>query len=242
VNLLGRIARLVAPLPETATHSVEVSLAPALLEHIPSEPIPRASVLRITNGIVTATDGISPDLLFTISGTQPLSPFTPLRADRAVSAPDFSSLFPTWVSGNLFERLERAGIVGADYANRNRKKPAQPKPAESADQNGFTKAYSRTKSAYGISTHTVVSLSIWDLIYPTLLPPIAVEFTPDLDVLHKLRPYQQVGVKFHRNYRLRRFQREPPMSAVLRMESGNAGNGIQSFGFNVLTKRKSLIL
>jgi SNF2 family DNA or RNA helicase len=196
VNLLGRLARFVAPLPATATHSIKVSLPPPFVEHIPSQPIPQASVYRITNGILAQTDGVSQDLLFAISGTPVLSPFTPLRTDALPSVLGFSGLRDIWVSGNLFERLDRAGIVGADYANRTRKKTPQAKPAESIDQNGFAKAYSRTKNAYGVSTHTVVTLSIWDLIYPTLLPPIAVEFSPDVDILHKLRPYQQVGVKF----------------------------------------------
>ena len=189
MTLLDRIARLVAPLPTITTHSVEVSLRRAFVEHVPSQPIPRSSVYRITNGILAPADDISPDLLFSISGTIPLSPFAPLRADGLASSLGFSGLFPVWISGNLFERLDRAGIVGADYANRSRKKTPQAKPAESIDQNGFAKAYSRTKNALGISTHTVASLSIWDLIYPTLLPPIAVEFSPDVDILHKLRPY-----------------------------------------------------
>lgn len=196
MNLLGRLARFVAPLPAVATHSIKLSLPPPSVEHIPSPPVPQASVYRITNGILAQSDGVSQDLLFAISGTPVLSPFTPLRTDVLPSALGFSGLRDVWVSGNLFERLDRAGIVGADYANRTRKKAPQAKPVESTDQNGFTKAYSRTKNAYGASTHTVVALSIWDLIYPTLLPPIAVEFSPDVDILHKLRPYQQVGVKF----------------------------------------------
>jgi SNF2 family DNA or RNA helicase len=138
---------------------------------------------------------VSPDLAFSIAGTALLSPFTTITS--GVFAPELPDLSKTWISGNLFEPLDTAGLVGVDYTSRKRRSASASASAPtSVDQNGFTKAYSRTKNAYGISTHTVTSLSIWDLIYPTLQPPIAVEFSPDVDILHRLRPYQQVGVKF----------------------------------------------
>ncbi len=136
---------------------------------------------------------MSADLVFSIVGTSLLSPFTTLTSHAF--APELPDLSKTWVSGNLFEPLDTAGLVGVDYTARNRKGPSASTP-KSVDQNGFAKAYSRTKNAYGLSTQTITSLSIWDLIYPTLQPPIAVEFSPDVDVLNHLRPYQQVGVKF----------------------------------------------
>ncbi len=194
MNLLGRLARFVAPLPATATHPIEVSLPPAFVEDIPNQLIPQVSVYRITDGILAQNNGISPDMIFAMSGVHPLSPFTPLRADIPISPLGFSHLVDVWVSGNLFERLDRAGIVGSGYDTQNLKR-TQTRP-ESVDQNGFTKAYSQAKNAYGSSTHKVVSLSIWQLIYPTLLPPIAVEFTAGWDMPNKPYPYQQVGVKF----------------------------------------------
>jgi len=194
VNLLGRLARFVAPLPGTATHSVNVLLPPAFVEDIPSQLIPEASVCPSTDGVFAKDNGISPDLLFAIFDLYPPSPFALLKSDTLTpAAVGFSGLHDFWVSGNVFQFLDPAGISGTDYANRSKERHTKP---ESVDQNGFVKAYSQVRNAYGSSTHTIVSLSIWDLIYPALLPPIAVEFAPDVDVLHKLYPYQQVGVKF----------------------------------------------
>lgn len=194
MNLLGRLARFVAPLPATATHSVNVLLPQAFVEDIPSQLIPQSSVCLITSGVFANNNGISPDLLLAISVVHPLSPFTPLRANTPISPAGFSDLFHVWVSGNLFERLDRAGILGSNYVE-NTRKSGQSGP-ESLDENGFTKAYSRARNAYSVSTHKIVSLSIWQLIYPTLLPPIAIEFTADWDMPNKPYPYQQVGVKF----------------------------------------------
>lgn len=189
MNLLDRLARVVAPLPRTTIQSVKVALD---LPHLRS----LRSIDRITDGLSPASGRVSPNLLFSISTAIPTLLFQPLTPEIVSFEVGVTTLRTTSVSGNLFEHLNPPGMVGADYTNRARKKASQPKPSQSADQNGFTKAYSRAKNSYGISTHTVVSLSIWDLIYPKLLPPIAVEFSPDVDVLHKLRPYQQVGVKF----------------------------------------------
>ena len=194
MNLLGWLARFVAPLPATATHSVNLSLPPPFVEDIPTQLIAQASVCRITDGVFAKNNGISPDLLFAISGIHPLSPFALLRADTPISPPGFCGLGDVWVSGNLFERLVRSGIVGSDYGE-DAIKRGKSRP-ESVDQNGFTKAHSRAKNSYGIPAHKVVSVSLWQLIYPTLLPPIAIEFTADWDMPNKPYPYQQTGVKF----------------------------------------------
>ena len=195
MNLFGRIAKFVAPLPPTATHPADCVLPSARVEPVGLPAIAAGGVYRISNGILAPNVPISPDLLFPIPTPAPPSLFSPLTS--FATPVDLAELRPTWVSGNLFERLYAIGIVGADYSNRGRKKGSgEGHPPRTEDQNGFTKAYSRTKTPYGISTQTISAMSVWDLIYPTLLPPLAVEFAPDVDVLLRLRPYQQVGVKF----------------------------------------------
>ena len=115
MSFLGRLARFVAPLPATATHSVRVSLPPVFVEDIPCPLIPQASVCRIPDGVIDQNNGISPDLLFAVSGIDFSSLFVSLRAATTTSPPGFCGLGDVWVSGNLFERLVRAGIVGSNY-------------------------------------------------------------------------------------------------------------------------------
>jgi len=195
VSLLERVARVITPLPQTSTHGVQFCLSVARVETHTPAPLTCAGVFRITNGILAPNTDVSADLLFSMAATDPTSLFTPLSS-QVFTTPAIE-LHQTWLSGNLFERLAPPGIAGADYSSRKKKKDSQPAPQpQTTDQNGFAKAYSRTKTLYGTSTHTIQALSIWDLIYPTLLPPIPVEFSPDVDVLNRLRPYQQVGVKF----------------------------------------------
>jgi SNF2 family DNA or RNA helicase len=151
---------------------------------LPLQSVPEASVYWITNGLLDAGESLS--LLSPILTLAPaFSPIVNLR-----------ELHETLVSDNLFERLRPIGINGAEYFNRERKQPFNAQRSKTSDQNGFNKAYSRMKTPNGISTHAIIALSLWDLIYPTLLPPLPVEFDPDIDVQRRLYPYQQVGVKF----------------------------------------------
>ncbi len=170
-------------------------------------PILAGAVYRIANGVFVADIPVSSNLLYALPVSVTPSLLIPLAftgivtvqpkiLPSEVQVPDLPPFPRTWVSGNLFERLLPSGIVGMDYSDRDKRKGADTSAPKSIDQNGFAKAYSRTKTPYGISTHAVKSLSIWDLIYPTLLPPLPVEFDPDVDIFHRLYPYQQVGVKF----------------------------------------------
>jgi SNF2 family DNA or RNA helicase len=196
VTLSTSIGKFVTPVLRPGIFEVSRwALAPVGVEDCRLQAIARAGVYKITNGILSTPVDVSPDLLFTIAPPVPASLFTPLTS--AVLSPQLPDFCSTWVSGNLVEQLLPASVVGADYTNRTRKKDsAEAQPPTSTDQNGFTKAYSRTRTPYGISTQSVRTLSIWDLIYPTLLPPLPVEFDPDIDVLHRLFPFQQIGVKF----------------------------------------------
>ena len=195
MRLFDRIAKFVAPLPPPGVRSFDCVLPSSRIENPSLQALAAASIYRVNNGILPPTLGVSSDLLFPIASSFSNYPLGGLTS--AVFSPDLPQFKSAWVSGNLFEKLLTTGMVGTDYSNRTRKKErAETQPAKSVDQNGFTKAYSRTRTPYGISSQTIRTLSIWDLIYPTLLPPLPVEFDPNVDVLHRLYPYQQVGVKF----------------------------------------------
>ena len=120
MNLFGRIAKFVAPLPPTATHPADCVLPSARVEPVGLPAIAAGGVYRISNGILAPNVPISPDLLFPIPTSAPPSLFSPLTS--FATPVDLAELRPTWVSGNLFERLCAIGIVGADYSNRGRKK------------------------------------------------------------------------------------------------------------------------
>lgn len=195
MNLLGRVAQFVAPLHPTITLPFDCVVPSPSVDTFELQAILAGGVHHIDSGIFAPNIRLTSNLVFRIPTVAPPSLFS-LLASSAILV-DLAELRITSVSGNLFERLYSTGIVGSDYLNRGRKKASyEPTAPKALDQHGFAKAYSRTKTPYGLSTQTVNAMSVWDLIYPTLLPPLAVEFAPDLDVLHKLRSYQQVGVKF----------------------------------------------
>ncbi|HUJ32758.1 MAG TPA: SNF2-related protein [Candidatus Acidoferrum sp.] len=103
------------------------------------------------------------------------------------------------ISDNLFVPLADSSTRGKAYGDAPVKGTAQSGlfPEQEPSQGSqFRKAYERTKSPNAISEATTHKLSIWDLIYPLLLPPLNLQFTPQLDVLQKLRPYQRDGITF----------------------------------------------
>lgn len=195
MSLFGGIAKLVAPLHPPGVQSFACGLPISRTEHVSLDSLPSASIYRINNGLLPSTLVVSSELLFPFASSFAESPLSSLSS--TVISPDLPQFESVWLSGNLFEALHTRGMAGANYSSRTRKeeKPEAQAP-KSVDQNGFTKAYSRTRTPYGISNQTIRTLSIWDLIYPTLLPPLPVEFDPDIDLFHRLYPYQQVGVKF----------------------------------------------
>jgi len=113
----------------------------------------------------------------------------------------FGLLRPTWISENLFVPLGKREVKGRDYRERRAKDAGQQQslfaePAEAAKPTDFKKAYTREKAKYGAADYTTQTLTIWDLIYPLLQPPLNLEFSPQFDVLEKLRPYQKKGISF----------------------------------------------
>lgn len=182
---------------------------------VPSERFKNSELFRIPSAFITQRTAISPDLLFVIPETDFKSDFRPLSSGifglREINFPETKvsdsllGLFeqiesPTRVSDNLFTKLLCSGIDGKRYSDQKGEEKKQgslfsdfPSTSEKGD---FKKAYKRTRTPNSISTHVVKKLALWDLIYPILLPPLNLDFTPQLDLPHPLRDYQKLGITF----------------------------------------------
>jgi len=130
--------------------------------------------------------------------------FSPATLPSSTISPDLVALIlagepiPT-VSRNLFTPLPRPQILGEDYQRKGKRTPQPtlfPGIEKSQPHGEYRKAYRRIKTTGTISTHTIQMLTIWDQIYLVLLPPINLDFVPQIDVLEKLRPYQKGGISF----------------------------------------------
>lgn len=99
-------------------------------------------------------------------------------------------------SHNLFRPLGRSSIDGKDYRG---VKEGQQKIFNDIsnllpdDGQQVRKAYSETKTTRSV---VVKRQSIWDLLYPILLPPVTLDFTEQFDLFKPLREYQQTGIQF----------------------------------------------
>lgn len=121
---------------------------------------------------------------------------------KAISVLDDVDLFlnSLSVSSNYFRSLLDIDIVGSAYSQsqKDKEKPNElfPNIFNVKQKNGkklYPKAYvKRDKKAKKPDK----ILSIWDLIYPMLLPPVNLEFTPKADLPHPLYEFQKVGINF----------------------------------------------
>jgi superfamily II DNA or RNA helicase len=129
---------------------------------------------------------------------------SPVMLPSSAIGPDLVALIlagdlPPVVSQNLFSPICRSQILGEDL-QRKRKATSQtalfPGVYEPGSHAEYKKAYRRIKTKGTISTHTIQTVTVWDQIYLVLLPPINLDFVPQIDVLEKLRPYQKAGISF----------------------------------------------
>ena len=109
---------------------------------------------------------------------------------------DPDELYPAEVSENLHEPLARAQrVAGKCYATVAPQEQLQPDLfSTERDASGYRRAYHEEAR-----TRTKVSrriLSVWDLIFPLLQPPLRIDFPAVLDLPSPLYPYQIDGVKF----------------------------------------------
>lgn len=199
----------------------EVIPAPALgpsilfkVENVVMSQSPTISqdlLFNLSEVAVFAPPEISQNLLFNLPQVAAFAPsldfssqiLSPARIDfsSAELSSDLLGVFLraqlTRVSNNLFVPLAPEGVRGSAFQDRNLQKQESMFPGMSSPRvEGFKKAYTRSKNSGTISTHTTQSLTIWDLIYPLLLPPLNLDAAPQIEILNKLWPYQRIGISF----------------------------------------------
>jgi superfamily II DNA or RNA helicase len=146
--------------------------------------------------------------LYRIANPQPQPPsiveFSPAALAGSKIGPDLLALFLAGepvpkVSQNFFSPICRPQLLGENYQRKRRTTPQGalfPDIQKPRSHGEYRKAYSRIKTTGTISTHTIHMLTIWDQVYLVLLPPINLDFVPQIDVLERLRPYQKSGISF----------------------------------------------
>lgn len=100
------------------------------------------------------------------------------------------------VSNNRFIPLKNVDIKGSLYSQSNKEKKEKDdlfSQDTTLTQKNGKKVYPK---AYIIKGNKTKVLSIWDLIYPLLLPPLNLNFTPQADLPHPLYEYQKPGITF----------------------------------------------
>jgi superfamily II DNA or RNA helicase len=184
------------------------------IRSVSAERFKNAEVFRVQSAIFQ-NPTVSPNLLFSIPETDFKAGFQLLSSEvfglEEIPLPEtrisdnllglLEQLeFSTQISNNLFTPLSCSGLDGKRYSEQRAKEQQQDSlfsdfsPAPEKDD--FKKAYTRTRTPNSISTHAVQKLTLWDLIYPILLPPLNLDFTPQLDLPHPLRDYQMPGITF----------------------------------------------
>lgn len=130
--------------------------------------------------------------------------FSPAALPGSTISPDLVALILAGepvprVSQNLFSPICRPQVLGENYQRKEKSTPQGalfPDIQKPRSHGEYRKAYRRIKTTGTISTHTIHMVTIWDQIYLVLLPPINLDFVPQIDVLEKLRPYQKSGISF----------------------------------------------
>jgi len=177
------IGKRIAPFyPAEISTSFEVNLKPA-------------DVLALKKSLITDAE-ITPNLLFEI----PPSPtdftdfilFPPSLLDHDF---DFGEAdIGLSVSDNLFHALKRRNVDGKNYSLKAEQKQSDLFPQiDKTNRSGLIKAYQRKKTDFG---HKTVGLSIWDLIFPSLLPPLDETFAAQFELFHDLLKFQPAGIEF----------------------------------------------
>ena len=212
------VGKTVFPIKNTDIYEFAVPDVEKPAQHIFHSPkFENTKFFRIPGAILQEVSIVS-NLLFTLpeidfrSGFEPLSSrvfgTNELTFAHIQISENLIELFHlvkshTWISGNLFSPLLPPGKNGKEYTQKQEKAQKQHSLFEEvplANQtNGFQKAYKRIKTPNAISANTTQHLSVWDLIYPILLPPLSLDFVPQFDLPHPLFPYQKTGVSFLMN-------------------------------------------
>ncbi len=99
------------------------------------------------------------------------------------------------VSLNLFQPLGRRNTEGRNY------RPKEPKQQCLFDDTAEeTQTVGKVRKAYSLRKNSLINpvqqQNVWDLLYPLLLPPIALDFSEQFDLFKPLFGYQQKGIEF----------------------------------------------
>ena len=170
-------------------------LSPNLLLSI--SPVSAKSMFNTLSSTIYRIPNLQPDAPPIVEFASPALPASTVSHDLVALI--MAGALTAAVSQNLFTPLSRPQILGDDF-QRKRKATAQPSLFPGVQEPGsygnYKKAYRRINTSGTISTHSIQTLSFWDQIYPILLPPIDMDFVPQIDVLEKLRAYQKIGISF----------------------------------------------
>jgi superfamily II DNA or RNA helicase len=184
-------------------------IGPATVERPGFQEIPLPTVPRLQSGAILRAAEPSANLAATLAGARVSPPVTILATaatDSMLSTEiPVPEVFP-WslapderpvTSHNLVDPLKPCGVLGTRY-QKDLDGSAQKSlfEVEKADPPSYVfprKAYQETLSPDGLTRH---KRSIWDLIYPVLLPPLLLDFVGQLDLPREPWPHQRTGVDF----------------------------------------------
>lgn len=98
------------------------------------------------------------------------------------------------VSDNLFHPIGKRNPEGKVFDTQQTEADLFEREKQAPEEvNGQRKAYKVEKGKYST---TVRKLTVWDLLYPLLLPPLFFDFKEQFDFYSPLYGYQQKGVEF----------------------------------------------
>lgn len=124
-------------------------------------------------------------------------PLTKTRVTKNLYEIRFSEFSETEISDNLFTPLLPHGVNGKNYQKKvETQQPSFLGGAAKVKIDGFAKAYTRQKGVGSSSSYQTQSMSIWDLLYPVLMPPINLDFGQQFELFGTLYPFQPAGIDF----------------------------------------------
>lgn len=107
---------------------------------------------------------------------------------------DFIHIADVDISRNIFEPLLSSKSNGKNYSEKHEQKDLFGQPDDGdLSKTKVRKAYKREKTTR--SEH-IIQQSLWDLIYPILLPPLDYNFSEQFELYSDLYPFQKDGITF----------------------------------------------
>lgn len=194
-------------------------IPPPSIRRVPRERVEGVVVQNISDALL-CSPAISGDLVISINAVKPESAPLDLlteckiygQKETTIKSPEISDdflrwlgalLVPSiWASDNLFVPLGRSAAHGKNYAEQHpdvkQKEMFDWSTEKTQPPEGGRKAYTIRKT--GPQSWEGRAASLWDLIYPILLPPLRVDFGQILDLPSPLYEFQIGGVEFLRSH------------------------------------------